>query len=821
MVGNISYDGAIDSSVALQGDTTGNTDSAHLLSDFLNGAADGVKTTVIDIFGRPRAIEKALIADSKEPVVSIDAKIADSDRLAATENTALANAFRKMIATLSVADLQASQSYQHFIHRFKEGGVQGSVNRSEQNIQPAMRRENVAAEPDGLPKIQEQLKKAGDLIKSGEVESGKIAFRQAIDMADKNYDATKTVQEIRQLQEMLKTGNFNGKQLTEDERMQVHAELLNRFAAAVLPYQLRSGSMLKDQAGYATVLRQTEQNSTAEAAYKDAIEKADALPIAEMKTQVQLIAEEMGRAYQNNEYTKFLTDFSQNLLGGKDADGNDVPGALKLPISARKDLIEFYVRPTMQADGSAMMGNPDKNGIPRFIADQSVVFKPEEADKLVDQVTAKYKEIYNFDLVQDPAKDVEFQVFRATIDNNLPEAIRQKREEKTYGFDSSLSNLAAMGVGLFGTAVLSKFGAGRLVAKALPGLFEEGAVAGQLNGLGKAAEFVTSAALASVTRNQMMTNVFDRKDETLAMSIANGFGSTFGARAFFSAPKLLADKVFLRGFTSEVATARAAEMVGPDGALQLSKLKELQPGLVIPKEITTFGQWSARVSESERATAIAKMADQLQPAGWADKLNLPNNILGQPFRAAETLSSSGINMRRMWAGGLAAGGVNTVMDAGSNYSRLWPKILSGEAYDDNGNKIMPTFADMVVKPIYKAPNDNSFMDGMMLGAFIAKPGSLLIKPFSALNPMANPSIGKKAWATLGMPITIVGRTVDALPRYMLSQPGPAVSEIGGAFTNSLKMQAWQVIPNYVGQDVVKIYDEQLQRNNEKLKDRKF
>ncbi len=194
--------------------------------------------------------------------------------------------------------------------------------------------------------------------------------------------------------------------------MKIHGELLNRFAASVLPYQLRSGSMAKDQAGYATVLRQAEQNAAAEEAYKDAIQKADAIPVAEMMKQVQLIKDEMRRTNNNSEYVNFLSGFSQNLEGGKDAEGNEVPGAIKLPITARKDLIEFYIRPSMQADGTAVMSSPAKDGTVRFIPDANVVFKPEEAKNLADQVTSKYKELYNIDLGKDPAKDAEFQVLK-------------------------------------------------------------------------------------------------------------------------------------------------------------------------------------------------------------------------------------------------------------------------------------------------------------------------------------------------------------------------------------------------------------------------
>ncbi len=829
MAGNITYDGGIGVTDARANDTTGSTGDSHLLTAFLSGVAGGVKDQVSAVLKTPNAEVRA---NADQPA-----------QLAAAQTASLANSFKLMMASMTVADLEASAGYQHFKNRI--GSVRPSIAATYQGDlinpnQPVIRTDRLAAaqtdqpvtstanSQDVLPKIQEQLKKAGEIMAAGDIEAGKAVFRQAIEMADKNYDATKTVDEIRQLQTMLTTNTFNGRTLTQEERMAVHSEILNRFAAATLPFQLRSGSIQKDQAGYATVLRQYEQNEAAEVAYKDAVQKADAIPVAEMRQQIKLIAEEMGKT-NNPEYINFLSGFSQNLLGGKDADGNEVPGAIKLPITARKDLLEFYIRPTMQQDGTAMMSTGTaKDGTPRFVPDTNSVFKPEKALQVADEVTAKYKQILNIDLAKDPSKDAELQVFRATIDANLPEAIRARREEKSYGWDSSWSNLAAAGVGLFGTAVLGKFGLGRVAARAMPSLFKAGAAGGELTVLGKTAEFATSGALASVTRNQMMTNYFDRKDETLTMSIANGFASTFGAKAFFQAPKLLGDKVFLRGFTAEAATARATKMVGPDGIAQLAKLKELQPGLVVPKGVTTFEQWAAGVSTSERATAIAAMANKLEPASTFARFNPISKgyaIIGQPFKSAETLTSGGITARRTWAGALATGGVTTITDAADSYSRLWPKIINGEATDAQGNKIEPTFHNMVVLPIYKDAGDSSFLGGAIVGGLFGKPGSLFLKPW-AVSAANRTSMVGKALETVWTPVKsgskfVYGGFSGATPEYFLRLASPKGSDIGLILSNNLQIQSAQILKNLNDRTKVGIYDLQLQLNEEQLKDRPF
>lgn len=830
MAENVAYDSGIGVNHAPANDTGGNTGDSHLLTAFLSGFTGSVKDQISSILRTPPA--------------EVRANIDQSAQLAAKETAALANSFKRMMASMTVADLEASAGYQRFKNRMQvvTPSIAAAVYQGDRfnPNQPVIRTDNLAAaqtdqpvtttanSQDILPKIQERLKKAGEIMAAGDIEAGKAAFRQAIDMADKNYNATKTVDEIRQLQNMLTTNTFNGKTLTQEERMAVHSEILNRFAAAALPFQLRSGSILKDQAGYATVLRQYEQNEAAEVAYKDAIQKADAIPVAEMRQQIKLIAEEMGKT-NNPEYINFLTGFSQNLLGGKDAEGNEVPGAIKLPITARKDLLEFYIRPTMQQDGTAMMSTGTaKDGTPRFVPDTNTVFKPEKALLVADEVTAKYKQILNIDLAKDPSKDAELQVFRATIDANLPEALRARREEKSYGWDSSWSNIAAAGVGLFGTAILGKFGLGRVAAKAMPSLFKAGAAGGELTVLGKTAEFATSGALASVTRNQMMTNYFDRKDETLTMSFANGFASTIGAKAFFQAPKLLGDKVFLRGFTAEAATARATKMVGPDGIAQLAKLKELQPGLVVPKGVTTFEQWAAGVSTSERATAIAAMAKKLEPASTFAKFNPVSKgyaILGQPITSAETLTAGGITARRAWAGVLATGGVTTFTDAADSYSRLWPKMLNGEATDALENKIEPTFHNMVVLPFYKEVGDSSILGGAIVGGLFGKPGALFLKPW-AVSATNRTSMVGKALETVWTPFKSGSRFVyggfsGATPEYFLRLASPKGSDIGLILSNNLQIQSAQILKNLNDRTLVSIYDLQLQLNEEQLKDRQF
>ncbi len=836
MAGNLAYDGGFSTNAPAVYDTTGNTDSQHLLSAYLGGFTDGTKDQVASV----------RTAFTPEVNGSTD----HAAQLAARENTSLANGFRSMMASMTIADLESSAGYLHFKNRIDTirpmvaaAAIQGDqINGS----RPLIRTDSVATAPsdqsfpqvvalsssqDVLPKIQEQLKKAGQIMASGDIEAGKASFRQAIEMADKNYNATKTVAEIRQLQNMLTTNSFNGKTLTQEERMSVHSEILNRFASAALPYQLRSGSLAKDQAGYATVLRQYEQNEAAEVAYKDAVQKADAIPVAEMRQQLKLIAEEMGRT-NNTEYQNFLSSFSQNLLGGKDAQGNEVPGAIKLPVTARKDLLEFYIRPATQQDGSVMMSNGTaRDGTPRFVPDTKTVFKPEEALKVADEITAKYKQVLDIDLAKEPAKDAELQVFRATIDANLPAEILARRKEKSYGWDTTVSNVAAAGVGLLGTALLARFGLGRVAAKAMPSLFKAGAAGGELTILGKTAEFATSGALASVTRNQMMTNYFDRKDETLTMSIANGFASTFGARAFFQAPKLLGDKVLLRGFTTETALARATKMVGDDGVAQLAKLKELTPGMIVPKGVTTFEQWAAGVSASERAAGIGNMAKVLEPAtktSWFNPLSKANAIIGQPFRSAEALTSGGITARRFWSGALATGAITTVTDAADSYSRLWPKYLNGEIKDDQGNKIEANFHNMVVLPIYKGPLDNSFVGGALVGGLYVKPGTMLVKPWgeSFLSAGRRTSIPGKVWETVTTPIKSTGKVGAGLisgstPGYLLRIASPKGSDIGLTLAKNLQIQSARVMQQSNDSETVGIYDRQLKLNAEKVKDRPF
>jgi len=745
-------------------------------------------------------------------------------QLADFEMSELRENFRTLLGSLTVEEIQSSPAYQAFINRInrREPQVQQSAEVSVPANSSTPAATAGADSQQTQLKIQETLAKADQLLTT-DIEASKALYLEAITLADKNYDPAKTVQEIRQLQAALPTNTLDGKSLTQNERMGVHNEILTRIAAAVLPYQLRSGSMQENQRGFASVLRHTEQNAAAEEMLKEAVQKADALPIAEMKKQIDLIAEEMRRVSTEDEMN-YLTDFSQNLLGS-----NEFPGAIKLPIAARKELVEFYIRPSMQQDGTAQMTAPAPDGTPRFIPEHNAVFKPELAQKAADEAAAKYKEIYGIDLATDPGKDMELQVFRATIENNLPEHLQKKLSDRSYALQSSSANLAALTVGLVGTAVLVRFGGSKLAATVMPSLFNGGNAAAGLTGMGKAAEFVTAGTLASVTRNQIMTNVYGRDDETLGLSLANGFGSTLGGRLMFQSSKYMGDKFLFRGFSAEASTARAAKMVGPDGAAQLAKLREFNPGLPIQKNVTTFAEWANGASASERATALGSMAKHLEKRSFLGKVaSTPYTVIGQPLSSAETITAGGITARRIFGGAMGGGVGTTVMDASSNYSREWPRLLSGEARDADGNVYAATFENLVIKPIYKSPHENSFVEGMLLGGFFARPGLSLVKPWGEtfFSAGTRQSLPGKIWETGWTPVkstlgTAGGFVSGSTPAWVFSKIAPAGSDAASALRIGYPMAFWQTMKNYGDLEMIDAYDQQLKRNSEALTNKQY
>lgn len=751
---------------------------------------------------------------------------------------AIASSFGKMLDSLTPQDLEVSLSYQNFKHRINgRAQSQNHLARNSEESRPPVGKNEIAAPTtangDVVTNIQQQLQKAGKIMATGDIEAGKAAFRQAIEIADRNYNQENTVAEIRRLQNILQTNNFEGKQLTAHERMAVHGEIMNRFGASLLPFQLRSGSIQKYQAGYATVLRQYDQHATAEVAYHEAVKAADGIPVAEMKKQIQLIADEMGRSSDQNSIT-VLSSFAASLTGGKDAQGNDIPGAIKTPITARKDLMEFYVRPTMKEDGTAeMAASTTKGGMPKFVPDLSKVFKPQEAAKVLAEIDEKYKELLAIDLLKDPSKDAELAVFRATIEAHSPQAIAERRNEKSYGWESNTANFAAAGASLLATLALSRLGGGKLIAKAAPSLFKVGSATGELSALGKAAEFTAAGTIGTVTRNQMMTNFYGRNDETLTMSIANGFASSLGMKAFFALPKAIGDKVLLRGFTAEAAAARAAKTTGTaDEIVQLAGLRAANPGLILPKGTTTFGQWAAAATPSQRAHALGQMTEKFEKSGtFLSRLNPVKglyNLAGQPFTAAENLSNSAITMRRAFAGATGMGAVTTFTDAADAYSRLWPKLLNGEVKDAKGETITPTFQNMVVRPIYKDALDNSFTSGAIIGGFFGRPGSMFIKPWGdAFFYRANRTsmLGKVADATF-TPIKSTmnlgwGAFSGSTPEFIFRGLTPRASDTGELLAKNLQIQVAQVLKNLPDMQTVEIYDHQLKRNGERLSNRRF
>jgi len=827
MAGNFAFDNVYHAARTSSKDGGGLPSDAHLLGAFLSGVSDGIEEQI-----------RSTNYDSERTAGKDQA-----NQLSERERGALASSFRKMLESLTPQDLEVSSAYQNFKHRVER--IAQSPNYGESSVEssrppvrtnegaPEANKKANSASGDVLSNIQQQLLRAGKIMATGDIEAGKAAYLQAIEIADKNYNQAKTVAEIRQLQNILQTNNFEGKQLTAQERMAVHGEIMNRFGASLLPFQLRSGNIQKDQAGYATVLRKYDQQATAEIAYKDAVKAADAIPVAEMKKQIQLIADEMGRTSDQNSIN-ILSSFSSSLLGGKDAQGNDIPGAIKTPITARKDLMEFYVRPTMKEDGTAeMAASTTKDGIPKFVPDSSKIFKPQEAAKVLAEIEGKYRELLSIDLLKDPSKDAELAVFRATIEAHSPQAIAERRNEKSYGWQSNTANFAAAGASLLATLALSRLGGGKIIAKAAPSLFKAGSTTGELSALGKAAEFTAAGTIGTVTRNQIMTNFYGRNDETLTMSIANGFASSISMKAFFALPKALGDKVLLRGFTAEAAAARAAKTTGSaDEIVQLTGLRAANPGLILPKGTSTFSEWAAAATPSQRAHALGQMTEKFEKSGtFLSRLNPVKglyNIAGQPFTAAENLSNSAITMRRAFAGATGMGAVTTFTDAADAYSRLWPKLLNGEVKDERGDIIAPTFQNMVVRPIYKEALDNSFTSGAIVGGFFGRPGSMFIKPWGdAFFYKGNRTsiLGKVTDAT----VTPIKSTMNlgwgvfsgSTPEFIFRGLTPGASNTGELLAKNLQIQTAQVLKNFPDMQTVEIYDQQLQRNGEKLTNRRF
>ncbi len=134
---------------------------------------------------------------------------------------------------------------------------------------------------------------------------------------------------------------------------------------------------------------------------------------------------------------------------------------------------------------------------------------------------------------------------------------------------------------------------------------------------------------------------------------------------------------------------------------------------------------------------------------------------------------------------------------------------------------------MVIRPIYRDALDNSFVQGFGLGSIFAKPGALLYKPWgdSILSAGKRTSIGGKIFEAGYTPIkgiwnTTAGLITGPTTRYVFSR-GPAVSDIGGALANGVKIKGWDVANDYMFGDSIAEYDLQLKRNREKLTDRQL
>lgn len=533
--------------------------------------------------------------------------------------------------------------------------------------------------------VEELIRIGGYRIKNKDAEGAKKAYEQAIAIIDQNYNAEENNRAIQQLQDALKSGTLNGKQLTAQDRLAVHEDLKNRFQNAMLAYEVR--------AGYAEVMNAPAygQFAAAEKAYKDAAEVAKQIPVQAMKDQVGLIAQEMERVTDESALAG-LSEFASALEG----DGDANRGWINTPINAQKDLASFYVRLVIDTDENGQPRlNPD--GTPKFRPDGSEVFKPEEGFKAIEEAKRLMKEIRGIDLDANPGSDPTLSALAHGIYENSPENLKKQMQNTSKFWHDAVADTGAGIVGLLTTAAVAALA---IKYKPLRGILTKEAAAGtKLTALGWTAAIGVGGLSATATRNVTMTQIFGREDETLQRSLVHGYGSTLGAIAIGKGGKWAGDKIFFRGLTKDSvgAAGRTALGLADDAAADARMLQVLKTKMNIPSTFETYSAWAAQAKPHQLGEALGLFKSF---GNGNELLSLANNTA----KYATQLSDEGVSIApalvdkmkaaRLTVTGVEAGApavkLRTVRDLQKYVNALHeanPTALTRQAADDILNSV--------------------------------------------------------------------------------------------------------------------------------------
>ncbi|CAN5157602.1 hypothetical protein BH10CYA1_BH10CYA1_31210 [soil metagenome] len=625
-------------------------------------------------------------------------------------------------------------------------------------------------ENQGLRPDQIMAKAQQALQQGGMTEATKKQFQDAIKSADALY-GPQDKQMTDQLISVLQSGKkADGSALSPQERVQAHQLVQQEFSRATLGMQYRMS--------YGSVLNQNKQYASAEAVFKDNVAIADKLPLASFQAELT----QLGKDSQNPQIDRAsqadLFTMMQSIQGSGTSKDD---GLLYMPITIRKQAALFYVA---GADGSG-------NGL----------VKPEQAAAMIDQATAKEKQLYN-------VTDDKLKAFDPTLANMaqgiiplLPENIRKQKQNA----DSFWSNALVDG----GTAavVITLAGLTASIVTKNPRIFGmlvegEGAAA-KLSMTGYAAIGAGGLALDVAGRHythQLLTGENEGWDKSAIHGVAG-----LGAVAAIMGTRSVASKFLFGGANAEgaltrFATADAKMATAADGSIIATSRvagAELSSTATVGDFFTNMAKNNTALTEAQRtlmtstapiigeggainAEAVAAMKNlspaQLStltkgfmqetgqaatkwysPSGFASKVGGAN-----PFSSLDLATASGgkLAMRSFYSG------YSTAFAGLGTYSSV--SAMDREIDPATGKE--RSFADQFIKNNYRSMNENTFVDALVLGMMPAmKDGALAKSVFQE-----GAGLKSNAWSAIKSPwsaTTFGSMGTDALSSAKYARTG--------------------------------------------------
>lgn len=429
-------------------------------------------------------------------------------------------------------------------------------------------------ENQGLRPDQIMAKAQQALQQGGMTEATKKQFQDAIKSADALY-GPQDKQMTDQLIQVLQTGKkADGSALTPQERVQAHQLVQQEFSRATLGMQYRMA--------YGSVLNQNKQYASAEAVFKENVAVADKLPLAAFQAELT----QLGKDSQNPQIDRAsqadLFTMMQSIQGSGTSKDD---GLLYMPITTRKQAALFYVA---GADGSG-------NGL----------VKPEQAAAMIDQATAKEKELYG-------VTDDKLKTFDPTLANMakgvvplLPENIRKQKQNA----DSFWSN--AMVDGGTAAVVLTLAGLTASIVTKNPkifGMLVEGEGAAAKLSLTGYAAIGTGALGLDIAGRHYIHQGLTGENESWGNSAIHGIAGLGAVGAIMGTRSAAANFLFkgagAEGALTRFATNEAKMVTAADGtitAVSRTAGQELTSTKTVGEFFTQFSQGGREMTAAQKA----------------------------------------------------------------------------------------------------------------------------------------------------------------------------------------------------------------------------